>query len=152
MSTKENRGDSRTGNPATEFDWNKLSPITMWREWVGRSEAQWSEAASKMLKDGRAAGALTRQVDEARAMQRMFAEMSQSSLAMANLPSRSDLEALDERMGRIEDGLATLSAELSRLREAIAATGVASADPRPPRTRQPAPQAARREVRRAAKS
>jgi hypothetical protein len=121
-----------------EFDWNKLSPMAMWRDWVARSEAQWSEAAGKMLKDGRATGVMNRQVDEARAMQRMFAEMSQSSLAMANMPSRSDFEALDERMGRIEDGLATLSAEVSRLREAVAASGVTAADPRPTRTRKPA--------------
>ena len=94
----------------------------MWRDWVAKSEAQWSEAMSSLLKDERAGAPLNRQVDELRMMHRMYAEMAQASLAAANLPSRSDFEALDERMGRLEDGLAQVGAELSRMREALLAT------------------------------
>ena len=39
-------------------DWNALSPVALWREWIARSEAQWSEAVSQLLKDPRAGGAL----------------------------------------------------------------------------------------------
>ena len=102
-------------------DWSRLSPVTMWRDWVAKSEAQWSEAMSGLLKDERAGAPLNRQMDELRMMHRMYAEMAQASLAAANLPSRSDFEALDERMGRLEDGLAQVGAELSRMREALLA-------------------------------
>ena len=125
-----------------DFDWNKVSPMAMWRDWVAKSEAQWSESVSNLLKDPKAGSVMTRQVEEARLAQRMFAEMAQASLAVVNLPSRSDLEGLDERMGRIEDGLAALSAELVRMREAMAASGAdAVAKPMPPRNRK-APAAA----------
>lgn len=58
-------------------------------------------------------------------MHRMFSEMAQATLAGANLPSRTDFEALDERIGRIEDGLAGVSAALLQLREALVTQGAA---------------------------
>lgn len=127
----------------TEVDWNQLNPAAMWRDWLVKSEAQWSEAASTMLKDERSGGLLKKQVDEARLMQRQFAELAQVTLAAANLPSRSDFEALDERMGRIEDGLAQVSAALVQLRGALVTANVAKpALTRPPRTRKPLPKEA----------
>ena len=117
-------------------DWSKFSPMTVFRDWVAKSEAQWSQTVSELMKDPRASGMLNRQIDEARMMQRMFAEFAQGTLAMANLPSRSDVEGLDERMGRVEDGLAALSAEVVRLREAL---GARAAAPAPARTRRAPP-------------
>jgi hypothetical protein len=119
-------------------DWAEWSPMTAFRDWVAKSEAQWSQAVSDLMKNPRASGMLNRQIDEARMMQRMFAEFAQASLAMANLPSRSDVEGLDERMGRVENGLAALSAEVVRLREAL---GARASLPAPPRTRRPPPPA-----------
>jgi NifB/MoaA-like Fe-S oxidoreductase len=127
---------------AEPIDWNQVSPIAMFRDWVSKSEAQWSESISKMLKDERAGGMLNKQIEEARQMQRMFAEMAQASLATVNLPSRSDIEALDERLGRLEDAMAGISAALVQLRLAVVNKGVARAsdaggNPKPPRTREP---------------
>jgi len=119
-----------------EADWSKLNAVTLWRDWMVKSEQQWSEAVATLMKDERAGGLLARQVDEARMLHRQFAELAQLSLAAANLPSRTDLEAIDERMGRLEDGLATLAAEVARLREALAASGVVPVT-RPSRARKP---------------
>ena len=91
-------------------DFKFPSFFAMWREWIVKSEQQWSENVSKLLKDERAASLIGKQVDEARMMHKMYAEMMQSYLAAANLPSRLDLEWLDERMGRVEDGLAAVQA------------------------------------------
>ena len=102
-----------------DIDWNKMNPITMWRDWVIKSEGQWSEAVCEDDEGRvRAAAMMNRQIDEARMMHRMFAEMAQASLAAANLPSRNDFEALDERMGRIEDGLAGSARRSLQLRKA----------------------------------
>ena len=125
-----------------ETDWNKMSPATLWRDWIVKSEAQWSEALSTMMKDEGTGSALNRQIEEARQMQRMFAEMAQAGLASANLPSRSDFEALDERLGRLEDGLASVNAALVQLRSALVSQGAARAadaggNPRPTRDRKP---------------
>jgi hypothetical protein len=104
-----------------EFDWNRMNPAAMWRDWFVRSEAQWSEYVSSLLKNEQAGGALNRQLGELQMMHRQFGEMAQAALAAANLPSRGDLEALDERLGRVEDGLAQVSAALARLSEALVA-------------------------------
>ncbi len=124
-------------------DWQALSPIALWRDWIVKSEAQWSEALSQLLKDPQTSSLVKRQVDEMRLAHRQFAEAAQASLAAANLPSRSDLEALDERLGRVEDGLAEVSAQLSLLREALVARGAVEAPARPPRNRRPPARAAR---------
>lgn len=122
-------------------DWNKLSPAHLWRDWIAKSEAQWSEAVSQMLKNEHTGEAMNRQLSELQLMHRQFSELAQASLAAANLPSRSDFEALDERMGRLEDGLAQVSAGLSQLRQALAVSSVstgAAISARPARNRQPA--------------
>ncbi|MFM8770109.1 MAG: hypothetical protein ACKOD9_20950 [Rubrivivax sp.] len=127
------------------IDWNTISPVKMWRDWIVKSEAQWSEAVSQLLKDERTGGALNRQLDEMQLMHRQFSEFAQASLAAANLPSRSDFEALDERMGRLEDGLAQLAAAVSQLSHALATrasagTAKAGEQPalaKPARTRRP---------------
>ncbi len=109
----------------SERNLNYPSFVSMWREWIVRSEQQWSEGMSKLLKDEATAGLLSRQLDEARMMHKMFAEMMQSCLATVNLPSRLDLEWLDERMGRVEDGLAAVQAQLVQLRDAVVKAGEA---------------------------
>ena len=117
---------------------------TMWRDWIVKSEQQWSENMSRLLKDENTGPVLTKQMDEARMMHKMFGEMAQMSLAAANLPSRTDFEALDERMGRIEDGMSAVQAELAQLRAALVASrAVASAAGSiPARTRKPVRKAA----------
>jgi hypothetical protein len=115
-------------------DFNALSPAAMWRDWIVKSEAQWSETLSQLMKSEQGGALLKKQIDEARMAHRQFGEMAQAALAAAYLPSRGDVEAIDERMGRLEDALAQLSAEVVALRGALVAQGAAKVE-RPPRTR-----------------
>jgi len=129
----------------TEQEFEYPNFFRMWREWIVKSEQQWSENVSKLLKDERTAGVVGKQVDEARMMHKMFAEMMQSYLAAVNLPSRLDLEWLDAAMGKLEDGLAAVQAELVQLRNAVVKAGAAASEeaggvPRLPRTRRVATQ------------
>lgn len=119
-----------------QIDWNHFSPAKLWRDWVVKSEAQWSETLSNLLKDERAGSMLKKQVDEARMMHRQFGEMAQAAMAAAYMPTRGDIEAIDERMGRLEDGLAQLSAQVFALREALVTQGAVKVT-RVPRTRKP---------------
>lgn len=124
-------------------DLNAFSPVRMWRDWIVKSEAQWSEAMTQLLKNEHAGSALSQQLDEMQLMHKQFSELAQASLAAANLPSRSDFEALDERMGRLEDGLAQVAAALSQLREALATSSASAAQTsaalaKPSRTRKAA--------------
>lgn len=118
-------------------DWNAMNPVAMWRDWLVKSEAQWSQGMTQLLKDPKAGPLVKRQVDEMRMAHRQFSEVAQAALAVANLPSRSDFEALDERLGRVEDGLAQVSAQLSMLRESLVASGAAVVPARPARNRKP---------------
>ncbi len=104
---------------------DNLNPMAIWRDWIVKSEAQWSETMSGLLKDERAGSVLKRQLDEARMAHRQFGEVAQAALAAAYLPTRADIEALDERMGKLEDGLAQVSAQVAALREALVAQGAA---------------------------
>ena len=125
-------------------DWNAFSPARMWRDWIVKNEAQWSETVSQMLKDERTGEALNRQVHEMQLMHRQFSEFAQASLAAANLPSRSDFEALDERMGRLEDGLAQLAAAVAQLSQALASARPEAVQlAQPARDRKPAAHTAR---------
>jgi hypothetical protein len=117
-----------------QLDWSQFSPAAMWRDWIVKSEAQWSQALGELLKDERAGRVLKRQVDEARMAHRQFGEMAQAAMAAAYMPTRADIEAIDERMGRLEDGLAQVSAQVVALREALVAQGAARVT-RVPRTR-----------------
>lgn len=129
-----------TNDPNT--DWSKLNPQALWRDWVVKSEQQWSEALSTLMKDERAGGALTTQVAQARMAQKQFGEMMQMSLAASNLPSRSDIEGLEERLGRVEDGLAALAAQVSQLTHALLGKNLVKPATRAPtRNRKPAPRA-----------
>jgi BMFP domain-containing protein YqiC len=120
-----------------------LDPFALWREWIVKSEQQWSEGLTKFMKDDRVAEAMGKQLQQARFIQKMFGEMMQPYLAGMNLPSRTDIESLEERLGKVEDGLAALQAQFVQLRAAIVEAGAASAEgaggiPRVPRTRKPA--------------
>lgn len=42
----------------SDFDWNKMNPAAMWRDWVIKSEGQWSEAVTKMMKDNGIGGSM----------------------------------------------------------------------------------------------
>jgi hypothetical protein len=117
-------------------DINQFNPVALWRDWIVKSEAQWSETVSGLLKDERASPLLKRQLDEARMAHRQFGEVAQAAMAAAYLPTRTDIEALDERMGRLEDSLAQVSAQLVALREALVERA-AVAHSRVPRDRKP---------------
>jgi acyl carrier protein phosphodiesterase len=127
-------------NPST--DWSQLNPQTLWRDWVVKSEQQWSEVLSTLMKDERAGGTLNTQVAQARMLQKQLGEMMHISLASSNLPSRSDIEAVEERLGRVEDGLAALAAQISQLTQALLAREVVQAAAagikQPTRSRKPA--------------
>jgi hypothetical protein len=55
-------------------DPTQFNPVALWRDWIVKSEAQWSEAMSGLLKHTRAGPLLKRQVDEARTLHRQFSE------------------------------------------------------------------------------
>ena len=118
-------------------DFNKFSPVALWRDWVAKSEQQWSEALSTLMKDEKAGVPLNQQVAQMRMMQKQFGEQMQMGLSGANLPSRGDIEGLAERLGQVEDGLAQVSAQLVELTSALQQQGAVAKPSAPRRDRKP---------------
>ncbi|MBC7942516.1 MAG: hypothetical protein H7Z19_22660 [Chitinophagaceae bacterium] len=97
---------------------NSLDPFSWWRDWLSRSEKDWSALLTDLTRDTPVGEGLGRQTQEALHLQRQFAETMAPLLSALNLPSRTDFQALGDRIGRLEDGLAAVQAELHQLRRA----------------------------------
>ncbi len=97
-----------------------LDPVRLWREWYQKSEKSWNEAMTQILGDDRVAQSTGKYLQEMLHTQRMFSEAMAKWLANLNFPSRSDVLALSERVGKVEDALAGLQVEIRQLRRALA--------------------------------
>lgn len=127
------------------MDNDKINPMSLWREWFVKSEKAWSQALTEMMGDERFSRGMGRYMQEALHTHRMFSEGMSQYLANLNLPSRSDLLDIGDRLGQIEDTLAAIQVELREQRiqiaRATAPGGDASAAEqpvRPARTKRPA--------------
>jgi hypothetical protein len=122
--------------------WRELHPFAMWSKMMSGSEQQMSDGLFKLMTDEKVANAVGKEVQQARMAHKIWMDWVQRYLAAMNIPSRSDIEMLEERFGKLEDGIAGLQAELFQLRSAMTKTGVASEKEvgiqKPRRTRKPA--------------
>ena len=82
-----------------------LEPMRMWREWVQKSEKQWSEALTDMMADEKSSKMLGHYFQEWLHAQNMFTEMVGQQLAALNLPSRADVLGVEDRLSGVEDAL-----------------------------------------------
>jgi len=118
-----------------------LDPVRLWREWYQKSEKSWNEGISQLMGDERVAKSTGKYLQEAVHAQRMFTESMAKWLANLNFPSRSDVLALSDRVGKLEDTIAGLQVEIRQLRQALTKPGLANGASlhatRPKRTKTP---------------
>ena len=118
-----------------------LDPVRLWREWYQISEKSWNEGISQLLGDDRVAKSTGKYLQEAIHAQRMFTESMAKWLANLNFPSRSDVLALSDQVGKLEDTIAGLQVEIRQLRQALTrqdwANGADLRASRPKRTKTP---------------
>lgn len=98
----------------------------MMREWFVKSEQMYSDAMTEVMGDERFSKTTGRYMQEALHMQRMFGEAMGQYLANLNLPSRTEVIEIKERVSNIEATLDSILVEMRALRAAQAA-GPASA-------------------------
>jgi len=123
---------------------DKLDPIRIWREWMIKSEKQWSDHLSEIMGDERFSKGMGRYVQEGLHTHRIFSDAMAQYLSSLNLPSRADVLDIGDRLGQIEDTLAGLQVEIREQRgqlTRLANTGVDPVDTtqrkRPTRTKRP---------------
>ena len=114
-------------------------PFRMWREWFQENEKRWSDTMTEIMGDDRYAQGMGRSFQEMLHTHKMLTDAMAQYLGAMNLPSRSDILDLGDRLGALEDTIASLQAEIGKLRNApVSATKPVT---KPKRTKQPPPEA-----------
>lgn len=109
-------------------------PFAAWREWVTQSEHQMNKVFNEMMGTEQFARASGGWVEAMTMFQQTMNEGAQRYFQAVNLPTRTDLTELAERLTAVEDRLLRIEALLA---QAVGRKGDASAAPRPVRTRRP---------------
>ena len=111
----------------------------MWREWVSQSERQWNAFLNEAMTSQAYGQSMGRFMEMYVGMQKTLADTMGHYVTALNLPARSDVLALGDRLAAIEDRLAGIEIRLARLGGTGAPGPESAIDPaRPPRTRKPA--------------
>lgn len=111
-----------------------FNPLAAWQEAIQKWEHELN-AWSGQFTSSEEFGALIGQATKATVIaQKAMAEQTEAVLRSLNLPSKSQIEEISERLAVIEDHLAQMRLQLGRFDSSAAPTPVA---PEPRRTRKP---------------
>ena len=122
-----------------------LDPFTFWRDLVSQVEKGVNEAADPAMKSDEFAKVANKVLGASVAGKALKREMLNRYFGSLNLPTRSDIDALSDRLQAIEDRLIGMSTTLDRLAGVTPRGGAAPSVAMPSRTKRPpapAPQAA----------
>ncbi|MBA4179262.1 MAG: hypothetical protein C0506_01610 [Anaerolinea sp.] len=108
----------------------------MWREWVGNSERQWNAFLNNAMATHEFSQTLGRLMDVYLNMQKSMNDVMGRYFTALNIPTRSDVVALGERLTLIEERLGNIESALAPRPSDPALTGIPAALS-PPRTRKP---------------
>jgi hypothetical protein len=114
-------------------------PMALWRDMLSQWETSVNALANKTMKTDEYAGSMHGAMGMTLRMQETVREFMATYLASTNLPSRTEVLAIAERLGAVEARLDRMNALLERIANASnAAPAQAPAPrPRPPRTKSP---------------
>ncbi len=91
----------------------------LWRNWLVETERQWNAFFNDVMGTdsfGRLVGGYTEVYST---FQRLVAQNMERSLSTLNVPSRSDIVELSERLGRVDERLASIESSIGALAEAV---------------------------------
>jgi len=108
-----------------------------YRQWASQSERQWNEFFNQMMSTEEFSQGLGRNMDVFLHFQKTMNEAMGSFFTAMNVPTRTDVLALGDRLLAIEDRLATIEAQITTALANAPATSSNSATPRPRRTKKP---------------
>ena len=114
-------------------------PLALWRDMLG----QWEKSVNTLANQTMASEDYSRQMNGAMSLSLKLQESMRDAmtayLSQMNLPSRTDVARLDERLGAVELKLDRLIALTERGVAAVGAVPAADSTrpPRPPRTKRP---------------
>jgi len=110
-----------------------LDPIAAFSEFISQWEKGVNEFANRLMKSDEFAQTMNRATTTSATMQHQLGELTGRYLKMLNIPSRSEIADIGERLQTIETSLHRISAELEKLNVSGGRAVIAG----PPRTRRP---------------
>ncbi len=116
----------------------------LWRNWLVDTERQWNAFFNDVMGTDSFGRFLGGYMEIYSTFQRLVAQNMERSLSTLNVPSRSDIVELSERLGGVEERLAAIESNLRALAEAVGhpSQPAAVTQLRPRRTRRPRSQPA----------
>lgn len=123
--------------PPSVFD-----PFGVLRELRSRLEGGLKQLADSSVRSEGIVAGMNRALNNSLWAEKQARELQLKVLAAMNLPSRTELLSLGEKVQAVEDRVIALSVQLSRLEGGAAPGRAVPSLPSPPRTRKPAPPAA----------
>ncbi len=111
----------------------------LWRNWLVDTERQWNAFFNDVMGTDSFGRFLGGYMEIYSTFQRLVAQNMERSLSTLNVPSRSDIVELSERLGGVEERLAAIESNLSLRAEAVGhpSQPAAVTQIRPRRTRRP---------------
>ncbi len=111
----------------------------LWRNWLVDTERQWNAFFNDVMGTDSFGRFLGGYMEIYSTFQRLVAQNMERSLSTLNVPSRSDIVELSERLGGVEERLAAIESNLRALAEAVGhpSQPAAVTQLRPRRTRRP---------------
>ncbi len=116
-----------------------LDPMAMWRELTAQWEKSTNEFANETMASDPFRQGMHGGMNASLTGQKALGDLMARYLAMLNLPTRADIQALGEQLQSIDDHLANISRAMESGR-GPAASAATHAAPQPRRTKKP-PQA-----------
>lgn len=123
--------------PQTSFP----DPLEMWRNWLSESERQWNGFLNQAMATDEFSQTMGKFMDVYLNMQKSMSEAMGRYLTAMNLPTRTDVLALGDRISALEERIAGLEATVAKASfpaaEGAAPAASAPGKPKPARTRKP---------------
>jgi len=112
--------------------------VMLWQKMIGEMEKGLNTFATEAMTSPEFSQAMNRAGGITAGAQKQLGEFLEKYLLNMNLPSRSQVVGLAERLQSIEAQLAEIKSMLQQMNAAVDPQGGIAAVPRPPRTKRPA--------------
>ena len=113
-------------------------PVALWQNMIGEMEKGFNAFANQAMASPQFSQVVNQVGGATAGAQKQLGELMEKYLLSMNLPSRSQMVGLAERLQSIEGQLNEVKAMLHQLQgNAASSSGGFSATPRPPRTKRP---------------
>jgi hypothetical protein len=114
----------------------------MWREWLTETERQWNAFFNDVMGTDSFGRLMGGYMEMYGTVQRLVTHSMERSMSTLNVPTRSDIVDLSERLSTVEERLTSIESSVRALAEAVGhpTQPAAVTQLRPRRTRRPAGQ------------